>query len=377
MKYKLLENSPEWSRWVEDNVQRGANPTEIFSILVRNEFLVSSIKRAMGNIYPQELGQALEELEPKTIFVSLAALNEPYLEFTLDSLFKNATHPDFIRVALVDQSDQDNRPWLSEKQYWKNIRYIAINPLDSLGVSWARHLAFTLYTNEDYFLQIDAHSLFDSGWDVTLSKAIAPLQLATPKPVISTYPPPFEFNKNGLAYWTIDREKMAGHVLQVTRNPEHHVTKDSLNWQFLGTYVTGTKPILGYAISAGFIFTLGRFIEEVPYDPLMYFSAEEKNLGVRAFTNGWDVYHVPLEQIPLAHLYRKPDDGRHKSLHWNSDDDVKRKIKSSELTKISVQRFAQIIQGQVFGPYGLGKERSLQSFCEFSDIPYIQVYGKG
>ena len=54
--------------------------------------------------------------------------------------------------------------------------------------------------------------------------------------------------------------------------------------------------------------------------------------------------------------------------------DRKRKVKSGELVLASTLRMVDIISGRVVGAYGLGQKRSLEQFCEFSEIPYDKVY---
>lgn len=375
MKFKRLQSTPEWHQWLRESLNSGEDPQKLFDILVRNEFLPSSIRKAMGEQYPREKGQELEPSEPKSIFIALAALNEEFLEFTLDGLFNRALYPEFISVGLVDQTFDDNRAWLLKKSYWKQIRYLAISPMDSQGLSWARNITFSLYQDEDYLLQIDAHTLFDLEWDRRLVEAYKQLETLAAKPILSTYPPSFEFDRSGKPFKVDDLEVLRGQVLLIEKNPEDTITRESISWRFQGRYVPTDGPREGYAISGGFLFTLGAFVDQIPYDPMMYFQ-DEKNLALRAYTHGWTIYHVPFEMIPLFHLYRKPDDGRDASLHWHPDVDRKRKIKAGELSLGATIRLTSIIRGEVTGPYGLGNERSLAQFCQFSQIPYDTVYGK-
>lgn len=123
-----------------------------------------------------------------TIFVSVAAYCEPHLHLTIHQLFAKATHPQRIHVGLVDQSEHLNPAWLSQFPARKNINYVGLSPVDSRGVSWARSIAFSLYNDQDYLLQIDSHTLFDPGWDELLIEQLLRLQAIHPKPLISTYP---------------------------------------------------------------------------------------------------------------------------------------------------------------------------------------------
>jgi hypothetical protein len=56
------------------------------------------------------------------------------------------------------------------------------------------------------------------------------------------------------------------------------------------------QPMRVRFLAAGFLFTPGRFVREVPYDPELYFTGEESAMTVPAFTNGYDLFH-PAENI--------------------------------------------------------------------------------
>lgn len=134
-----------------------------------------------------------------TIFVSVAAFCEPHLQLTVQQLYAKAKHPQRIFVGLVDQSEELNPDWLTQFPARKNINYVGLSPVDSRGVSWARAIAFSLYNDQDYLLQIDSHTLFDPGWDETLILQVQQLKHTHVRPLISTYPPGFKFDVQGRA----------------------------------------------------------------------------------------------------------------------------------------------------------------------------------
>ena len=85
----------------------------------------------------------------------------------------------------------------------------------------------------------------------------------------------------------------------------------------------------GFLISAGFMFAESRLIEDVPYDPHLYFEGEETTLSLRLFTNGYDVFHIP--KIPLFHCYVDYSNLAKRPMHWNEDEDKNRTVKWNEL----------------------------------------------
>jgi hypothetical protein len=76
-------------------------------------------------------------------------------------------------------------------------------------------------------------------------------------------------------------------------------------------YKERTLPIPTRFASGHFIFTDGKFCQEVPYDPTYYFHGEEINLSVRAYMAGYDLF-APHRAI-IWHEYTR--DGKKK--HWD------------------------------------------------------------
>ncbi|NOG32667.1 hypothetical protein HLB35_14515 [Halomonas sp. TBZ9] len=88
------------------------------------------------------------------LFVSIAAFCDPFLRFTIESLFAQASEPEKLFLGIVDQSHESQQAWISTLTHANQIRYLHIDPLHSKGVSWARHLAQTLYDDEKYFYRL-------------------------------------------------------------------------------------------------------------------------------------------------------------------------------------------------------------------------------
>jgi len=107
------------------------------------------------------------------IFISIASYRDPLLFFTLKNAYVNAVHPDNIVFAIVDQNDENQRNQMKKLPFFKQIRYCHIYPEDTLGVSWARSIAYSLYNAEDYILQVDSHTCFEEGWDENLIRQIS------------------------------------------------------------------------------------------------------------------------------------------------------------------------------------------------------------
>lgn len=300
------------------------------------------------------------------IFVSLAAFCEPLLEFTLDGLFSRADKPDGIYVGLVDQNFVSAREWLMTKPYAQQVRYLLIDPIDSLGVCWARHLAFSLYQGETFVLQIDSHMHFEPAWDRRLIESMEYLRSAVQRPILTTYPPPFEFDEQGQPRPTLTP---AGTVYGLRKRADCELRDDSATLRFEVEHLHGSSYVEGHHVAAGFLFTLGQFIEEIPYDPFLYFHGEEQSLALRAYTRGWTILHPQHELIPLYHLYKQAGES-YLSHHWHPAYEAKRQIKFTDLEKRAEARLLALVSGRLSGPYGLGAVRSLADFMQISGLDY-------
>ena len=111
----------------------------------------------------------------KTIFVSVASYRDFYCSRTLESMYRNATHPENLHAGICLQNkegDEDCALPDDLQKYSKNITTIRMKNYEAKGPTWARYLCTTLFNDQDYFFQIDSHTLFDAGWDVTLMAMI-------------------------------------------------------------------------------------------------------------------------------------------------------------------------------------------------------------
>jgi len=299
-----------------------------------------------------------------TIFVSVAAYQDPMLFFTLQDAVDKAAHPELLRFGVVDQHGADQRAAIGALSYRRQVRYVHIHPEDTLGVSWARHTAFALYDGEDFLLQVDSHTLFEPGWDDRLRALHASLRRRSAKPIASTYPYRFDI-VDGVPSHAPNEGRTA---LVLRPHPEKNLAPDDAVLRFMGRHLFTSEPVLGCHVSAGFLFAAGQFVEDVPYDPYLYFHGEEQSLAVRAFTRGWDIFHPNL--VPLYHLY-KNEGTAYATHHWHGETDARRAFSSSYLLERAKRRLNRLLMGDGLpGAYGLGTVRTMEQFRDLSGIDY-------
>ena len=234
-----------------------------------------------------------------TIFVSVASYRDEKCLQTIRSLFDMARQPHRVFVGICEQNVMDNASetcvsWedTTLRKFFKNIRRVIIPNTDARGPCYARYLCSLLYKGEDYFFQIDSHSLLVRDWDL---KCIRMLN-ECPNPARSI-----------LSYYPIQDD-------QYTPDPEETlaipvISSFIMNENGLFQWNAATYTDLGGQlhrspyIAAGFLFAPGDFVVNVPYDPnLPYlFMGEEALLTIRAFTSGYDIY-TPRLSI-LYHTY--------------------------------------------------------------------------
>ncbi len=209
-----------------------------------------------------------------------------------------------------------------------------------------------LWRGEEWFLQVDSHCRFSPDWDVKLIKEAKLTESL--KPILSTYASPFTPG---------DSEVLTEGPLQMafqgfTDDGIPHMKPMAIpDWRSL------KGPRRARFLSAGFLFTEGRFVDEVGYDPEIYFLGEEAAMTVRAFTNGYDLFH-PYETI-VWHDYGRPTAAKHWDDH-TEENSVSRQW--HELDSNSKNKVRRLITGQSVDSYGLGSERSLEEYEAYTGI---------
>ena len=128
----------------------------------------------------------------KTIFIALAAYCEPELDLTIQDCIEKAKYPENLRFGICLQYDVNGEPDIQEdcidhRLADPRIRVLKYNHIESQGGCWARNLVQTMYAEEDYTLQVDAHSRFVENWDEILMNMVT--SFPSDKPLITGFPP--------------------------------------------------------------------------------------------------------------------------------------------------------------------------------------------
>ena len=285
---------------------------------------------------------------------------------TIFGAYNNARNKDELIFSICDQSD--NPINIDDLDFADQVRYEHVNPVFSRGPCWARHRAQTFYQEEDYFLQIDSHTQFLPNWDELFKEALLKIEAAGltdgyfAKPIITSYPRSFKVLDFERGLFELNTEDK--HTQVITYRKDSLFSRGSFSRQ-IGIPTKHTEITHAYLMAAGCIFTRGKFVKDIPYDPNYYFYGEELSMALRAFTHGFSFFHIP--DVPLFHLYTDVSNIPRK-LHWDPEDDANRAIKWHELEQKSLDRLDDLFAGKIEGSMGLGSQRSLKDYAVISGV---------
>jgi hypothetical protein len=284
------------------------------------------------------------------IFVSIAAYRDPQLIPTIEDCIVKAKHPERLRFGICWQHDpeSDTLPLRNDDCF----RILAIDWRESRGACWARSEVMKLWRGEDWFLQVDSHCRFAWEWDAKLIDEMK--QTESSKPILSTYAAPF--TPGGDEVLIEGPLQMAFQGFTEDGIP-HMKPMAIANWRNL------TRPRRARFLSAGFLFAQGGFVDEIGYDPELYFLGEEAAMTLRAFTSGYDLFH-PQETI-VWHDYGRPKAPK----HWGDHVEESNAGRSwQELDLRSRDKVRKLLAGQPVESYGLGSVRSLEDYEAYAGL---------
>ena len=244
----------------------------------------------------------------QVIFVCIASYCDPELPRTLDDCLQNAKHPENLRFGICWQFDADHPVPVEKFKRDSRFRFIEFPISQSQGGTWARYKAQQFWNGEPYTLQIDSHMKFEPDWDVKLIRMMS--TLPSDKPLITANSPVFWYDEHG----HLHRDTTKG-------VPTHKIVNwsQAMGWSIWADYGRPNShyPARTRILTGNFVFTLGRWNQEVPQDPGHYYWGEEWSLTIRSFTHGYDLF-LP-EEIVVWHMLHRSGPPRR---HWEQGQDV-------------------------------------------------------
>ena len=289
---------------------------------------------------------------PELVFVSIASYRDPQLVPTIQDCLLKAADPGRLRFGICWQHGAETLP----QELWDDPRFriLDVDWHQSQGACWARAQVMKLWSGEHWFLQVDSHCRFRSGWDHILISALT--QLDQPRAVLSTYATPFVPGAPEFLQEAPQQIAFQGFTPEGIPYMKPLAIRDEYGEARLRR---------ARFLSAGFLFAPGSFVEDVPYDPELYFVGEEMAMTVRAYTSGYDLYH-PRETI-VWHDYVRADATK----HWDDHNEKNEAMATwMERDRHSKERVQKLLAGETLASFNLGRLRSLSEYESYAGISF-------
>jgi len=265
------------------------------------------------------------DVNSRTIFVSIASYRDFQCKDTLDSIFSRAQFPNRVRVAIDDQIQEGidipcNTPVQPCEEYPDQVACKYRGQIDiyemeadlAVGPVFARHIGHRMYRGEYYAMQVDAHVTFAQDWDIDIIQQLEATN--NEMAVLSTY----LSDISGALDPVTGYSKIKTRPIMCNTDYETDVQGSHLRHRSQPERLPTIKdmPQMQPFWAAGFSFSRGHFVVNVPYDLYqpMIFQGEESSIGIRAFTYGYDHY-APQRSI-CFHTYASGHEERNKVPHF-------------------------------------------------------------
>lgn len=314
------------------------------------------------------------DLSKTTIVVLLAAYRDPLCGNSLNELFKNAKYPDRVSASVAQQNDEEDIDCLEE--YCRldlNCRRNQVTIINVVlekarGVMPGRYHQLRGMKNEEFCLQIDAHSVFEDNWDIIALEDW--LVLDNEMAVLTTYPNRAK-DKHKQKFSPVRCSTKFSNKGQLV-----HGGNSAHNVKF------GKEPFLQPFFGAGIGFSKCHANWNVPYDPYMsfLFGGEEFNRAARLYTWGYDLY-APRRNF-VYHYY--DDDLKDDAVEKPDTSDIKKRHREffkdkDHLGSQTTLRWRTVLGLPLDAPikdlalvdinlYGLGNRRTLKQYEKFSGV---------
>jgi hypothetical protein len=236
------------------------------------------------------------------------------------------------------------------------MRVLDVPWRESQGACWARAEVMKLYDGEDWFLQLDSHHRFEQDWDRLLLDQAE--RTGAARPLLTTYGTPFD------PAAPLPEGVPTSIAMPMFRNDGIPVFQCRLRPE----WGSDAAPVRARFLSAHLLFAEGSFVEDVPYDPELYFYGEEITLAARAFTHGYDLFH------PGVHILWHQEPRRVSPLHWDDHVSEAVAVTAQQRDAASLAKVRQFLTAPPIGPFACGTARTFQQYETYSCVNFQRRY---
>jgi hypothetical protein len=304
----------------------------------------------------------------KTIYVSIAAYNEPHLDLMLSNCLENAEYPERIHFGIWCHYNDNTRPTFEKYQ---NVNHVFTDYTAMLGLCNGRLNSLSFYNQEDYCLQLDAHMLFEKKWDTKLINAFEEIKKDHDKPIISTYVPWWSISNNKINYYSSESDAFCSPMIidKNIGNIEGYpkTTTETFFWN-------DEKYKEHFLISGHFIFSERSILEDVSPDPQIMFGGDEITLALRLSTRGYKIFTI---KNPIVwHLNKFDGDLYYKDRLMRSEVIGKERDLYGQRSDRSLERVKDILTGKMLGYWGAPSLEKLKEFEQKINLDFNKFYSE-
>jgi hypothetical protein len=246
----------------------------------------------------------------ETIFISIASCKEEFLVQTIKSAIENAKNPELLYFGIanmvVDQIDFLDDPIFDSP----NINYVETKHAEPLGTGFGRMVSSLMIDREHtYYLQVDAHTLFEKYWDESVKRYYELLLSVCEKPIITTCPAKWELgpNREVLLHYDNKTEEVDPYNFKTDvqnsslkikvknqmnpKKPDEFMKYAYVDWM---KYKWEQNELFHEhsLIFAAFVFTDFKYVREILHDPSNPWDGDQTNMSFRAGTRGYRMFAV-------------------------------------------------------------------------------------
>ena len=305
------------------------------------------------------------------IFIAFPAFNEEDIHLTITTALGKAKYPENVHFGIFLHYPKGDFPDLSIYPNVKEVR--SINPI-GLGTGLSRKIATSLYEDEEYYLQIDAHTIFKTNWDQILIKNYKELKKLFYRPIITGLVPTWSKDENGNILNHFGRQEEVDipvFSMDFQRDYESIARNIGLPTPTLVEVDYKNFYHEHYLIAANFLFTDAKYLENMPFDPKVKYH-EENITAMRAWTKGYRFFSIKEDTMWTRQMFNKimPQDS------WRDMINVQDKngVTFNDLAVEGLLRNKDILTGKVTGKWGAPSQQDLKEYEKVAQIDYTSLY---
>ncbi|OQR90805.1 GlcNac transferase [Thraustotheca clavata] len=312
-----------------------------------------------------------------SMFVGLSAFRDGIrCGKTIFAAYQRTTNPNQLYFGVVDQVYENDTTCIEsycslakvewrdhECKYRNQIRIDQRDAAESRGPTYARHFQQKLLGDQEFCLQLDAHSIFTRNWDLEIVKEWK--SVGNEMAILSTYLHNIDghVDKNGSNIMA----RTAPHLCQTTRGGSGNVRNVAADLIY-----NSKKPQLSALWGAGLSFGKCHAEKRVPIDShtKWMFDGEEFLRASHLWTHGYDVYSPSIYGLVVYHNYTRVPatffqlkvDGTTKQLETQ---------RANNRVKYMVGiPFKGEMDGEELDIYNWGTVRTFEQYLKFSGLSF-------